>query len=678
MNFLYPQFLYALGLLAIPVIIHFFNFRRYRRVEFTNVQFLEKAQNVKRSFNRLRNLIILLLRMLAITCLVLAFAQPVDEDFLKEEGKGRVIGVYVDNSMSTLLKTKNGAVLDVAKKMAESIGEAHEKDDEFFLLDNENQHGSLPLSKQEFLEEVTQVRQSPEVTKFSSIYSRYQELVKSDDGKVNQLYIISDFQEGTSDIDQLNLDSTSKVYFVPVQGANTSNLSIDSAWTEQSSVRVGQSMQVKARVVNYSSNALDQASINLTCNGKQRAIADFEIGAGEEKTVDLSFKVDQNGRNKVSLSIEDYPVDFDNTYYFSFHVRPSFKVLSINYAQESKNLKSVFETDAIFEFRNVSNVQLDYSQLSNYDLVVLNGLENPTSGLVQELLNTMSKGGSVFIIPGENLDIPTFNSACSTLGYSIQKKVEQLSEVKTIQTAHPFLQDVFEDVPKNTVLPKAKKHFVLSSTQPAAETLMGFGNKAPFLIMSEHGKGYCYVLSSSLDADWTDFTKHALFVPVMYKTALFKKSNRFRGHFINDEYFDVPVTAESSDNVLNFKNDDFELIPDQQIIAGGVRVFPSGRFVKAGFYDVFYNTARDSSLISVGMNYSRLESKTNFLESTDIEEASRNAGATVLAGEPERFQATILEEAEGTDWWKRLLYASLAFVVLEIITIRFFRIFASR
>lgn len=678
MSFLYPQFLYAFGLLAIPIVIHFFNFRRYRKVEFTNVQFLEKAQNVKRSFNRLRNLIILFLRMLAISCLVLAFAQPVDDDFLKDEGRGRVIGVYVDNSMSTLLKTKNGAVLDVAKRMAESIGKAYRKDDEFFLLDNENQNGATPLSKQEFLEEISLIQHSPEVAQFSSIHSRYSELVKEGEGKVNQLYLISDFQKSTSDVNQLDLDSNSKVYFVPVQGSNTSNLSIDSAWTEQASVRTGQSMLVKVRVVNYSQNALDQVSISLNCNGKQRAIGDFEIGAGESKLVDLSFKVDQDGWNEVSLSIEDYPVDFDNTYYFSFHVRPTFKVLSINYQQESKNLKSVFETDAIFNFRSVSNAELDYSQLSLYDLIILNGLENPTSGLVQELLNTMSKGGSVLIIPGEDLDIPTFNTNCSALGYSIQRKVEQPSEVKTIQTSHPFLQDVFEDVPRNTVLPKTKKHFVLSSSSPEAEVLLAFGNRTPFLTMSEHGKGYCYVLSSNLSSDWTDFTKHALFVPVMYKTALFKKDNKLRGHFINDEYFDVPISAESSDNVLNFKNGNFELIPDQQIIVGGIRVFPSGRFAQAGFYDVFYNTAKDSSLLSVGINYSRLESKTEFYQRDEIEEASKTVGAVVLEGEPESFQATILEETEGTDWWKLLLYATLVFIILEIITIRFFRIFASR
>ena len=54
MQFLYPAFLFALVTLAIPVIIHLFNFRRYQKVYFSNVQFLKEVQEQQASRRNLK------------------------------------------------------------------------------------------------------------------------------------------------------------------------------------------------------------------------------------------------------------------------------------------------------------------------------------------------------------------------------------------------------------------------------------------------------------------------------------------------------------------------------------------------------------------------------------------------------------------------------------------------
>ena len=76
MNFLYPAFLFGLFSLAVPVIIHLFNFRKYKKVYFTNVRFLKELKQESESKSKLKNYLILASRLLALTCLVLAFAQP--------------------------------------------------------------------------------------------------------------------------------------------------------------------------------------------------------------------------------------------------------------------------------------------------------------------------------------------------------------------------------------------------------------------------------------------------------------------------------------------------------------------------------------------------------------------------------------------------------------------------
>src|SRR5690606_15816754 len=76
MKFVYPEFLYALFAIAIPIVIHLFNFRKFKKIYFSNVQFLKEVTQETQSKSKLKHLLILISRILAISFLVFAFAQP--------------------------------------------------------------------------------------------------------------------------------------------------------------------------------------------------------------------------------------------------------------------------------------------------------------------------------------------------------------------------------------------------------------------------------------------------------------------------------------------------------------------------------------------------------------------------------------------------------------------------
>src|SRR6187551_1622500 len=102
MLFTYPAFLFALSALSIPVIIHLFNFRRFKKIYFTNVRFLQEIKQDTRSRSRLKHLLILIARLLALAFLVFAFAQP----FIPVSKSSNIatgtkhVSIYVDNSYS--------------------------------------------------------------------------------------------------------------------------------------------------------------------------------------------------------------------------------------------------------------------------------------------------------------------------------------------------------------------------------------------------------------------------------------------------------------------------------------------------------------------------------------------------------------------------------------------------
>ena len=165
MQFLYPGFLAALGLLAIPIVVHLFNFVRYKKIYFSNVQFLREVKEETQSRSKLKHILILLSRLLTVFFLVFAFAQPfipVKNTVVKAGSKA--VSIYIDNSFSMASIGKNGTLLDEAKKDALDIIKTFSPTDRFQLLTNDflgkQQHW---LTKKAFTEMLEEVKISPSV-----------------------------------------------------------------------------------------------------------------------------------------------------------------------------------------------------------------------------------------------------------------------------------------------------------------------------------------------------------------------------------------------------------------------------------------------------------------------------------------------------------------------------------
>ena len=76
MNFLYPNFLWAISLIAIPIAIHLFNFRKYKKVYFSDISLLKNVNTQTKKQSKLKHILVLISRILALTCLVFAFSYP--------------------------------------------------------------------------------------------------------------------------------------------------------------------------------------------------------------------------------------------------------------------------------------------------------------------------------------------------------------------------------------------------------------------------------------------------------------------------------------------------------------------------------------------------------------------------------------------------------------------------
>ena len=181
MKFLYPEFLLALFAVAIPIIIHLFNFRKFRKVFYSDIQLLKELKIETKSRARLKHWLILICRIFAICFLVFAFAQPyipLDNQVVRVGNKA--VSIYVDNSFSTEANGDNGTILQQEKERAQDIVDEYESADRFHLITNDFEgHLQRTFSKEEMAFLIEEIKVSPVSRNLSEVILRQQDILNN-------------------------------------------------------------------------------------------------------------------------------------------------------------------------------------------------------------------------------------------------------------------------------------------------------------------------------------------------------------------------------------------------------------------------------------------------------------------------------------------------------------------
>ena len=385
MKFLYPQFLYALALIAIPIIIHLFNFRKFRTVYFSNVQFLKSVKEKTKSQSKLKHLLILFSRILAITALVLAFSQPyIPVDKSSQKAKKYAVSIYIDNSFSMNAENEKGRLLLNAKQHAQAIVDAYSNSDEFYILYNDfTGIQQRALNKEQFTKALNAIESSARSPSLNQIYKRQKNILEKNLSDKKDIYIISDFQKTISNLDINSKDSIYSVRLVALKPYTNSNLYVDSCWLNTPNPQLDQNIKLYARVKNNNSVKKRDVNVILEVDGKQRAISSREVT--NEYIFELNFTVNSVGWHKGKLSLQDYPISFDDEFYFSFEVKPQLKIQHIYDYKYQTSLEKLFNKDSNFNYSKQNIKQINYNSLNQSQLIILDGLKDMSSGFQQSI-----------------------------------------------------------------------------------------------------------------------------------------------------------------------------------------------------------------------------------------------------------------------------------------------------
>lgn len=686
MNFLYPQFLFALFALAIPVIVHLFNFRRFKRVLFTNVRFLQEIKQDTKHRSKLKHLLVLACRLLALTFLVLAFAQPY---LPATKGLARSahnkVSIWVDNSFSMNARGKFGPLLDVARERARDIAQSYGPSDKFQLITNdfEGRHQRF-VTRDEFLQWLDEVRPSSAVRTLPEIIRRQQEAFEaspSADNEKKEAFLLSDFQRSLVIDASLSSDSSIHYFTVPFTAQETANLFIDTCFLQNPYVQPGSTQELVVRVKNTGDETAENVPLKLNVNGGQKALSTVTVNAGSVAETRLPFTTGTTGFQQAAVSLTDYPVTFDDTFFFAFNVRPDVKVLCINGGDRSPYLDALYGNDPYFVYRAVSEGQIDYNAFSNQQLIVLNQVNGFATGLQQELLRYMQGGGRILIIPSTSMDASAYQQFANSISLpSLTGPAVGADKVSRLETGHPLLTGVFEGgktQADNLDLPLIQKSYQQTLVASAGtQTILKAESGNPFLTLTPVGSGGCFVLSVPLDPAFSGFQQHALFVPVFLKAVFLGASEIGVGQITGIfSEFSAGDTVLSGDQVFHLENSacGFDAIADARKGNGNTMLSVQDQVKIAGNYTI---TAGKQPVNVVAFNYDRKESNLSCMSAEELEKlftTSALEAPVLLDGDNAAIAHSLARLRDGVSLWKYCILLALIFLAAEVLLIRFFK-----
>ena len=281
-------------------------------------------------------------------------------------------------------------------------------------------------------------------------------------------YLLSDFQKN---VGEFVPDSTVRYNLIPMSADVRQNIYIDTAWFTEPVQLLNQNAKLIVRIRNSGDKAVEGNRLSLKLNGQIKGIADFSVDAGSYTYDTIGYVINQTGWNKAELSLQDFPITNDDTYFFAYQVADKVKVLAITDGKSNAYLDGVFKGQTEFDYNSVPSGSLDYSQIKGNQFVVLSDLNSISSGLSAALNTFITNGGTICLYPGYKCDMESYNAFLTSLGLSsFGEMKEEEMEVAKIDLQQGLLKDVFEKAPENMALPKVRKYYPINGKAESLES----------------------------------------------------------------------------------------------------------------------------------------------------------------------------------------------------------------
>lgn len=635
MHFKHPEILYFLFLLIIPILVHLFQLRRFRKEFFTNVRFLQQLSVQTRKSSQLKKWLLLATRCLLLTALVFAFAQPFFEAKEKNTSTNELF-ILLDNSYSMQAKGQKGELM---RRAVEDLL-AHTP---------ENQSFSLLTNHEDFWNtDIRSIRRDLQQLPYSALPFSLEAMmarVKAHHSPYKKDILVITDGHGITKRDLESLDKNANTYFIVPEAEQKSNVSVDSVYVTQV---LDNFYEIEVALSAQGEVAAD-VPISLYDNGNLVAKTLLKKELSEKA---LRFNIPKKDFNGY-VAIEDKGLSYDNTLYFAITQPKRTSVLSIGDDAKAGFLKRIFTNDE-FDYTNSPVASLDYNRIESQNAIILNEPKDLPQALQTTLKDFVVRGGNLVVIPAADTNLGSLNTFLSQFGsLKVGAPVAGKKRITKIAFNHPLYQTVFEKKTENFQYPEVTVSFPLTTSAPTA---LGFEDQTPFLVALPMDAASVYVFAAPVSKEAGNFQNAPLIVPTFYNMAQNGGHTGITALTIGDSRPFIAEAELGKDEIINVKNQREDFIPVQQILNNKVRLTFGDYPREAGNFGVF---SKGTLLRNIGFNYARTEGD------LAADDAAILDGQTMADDAQELFDRLHADRTDN-EIWKWFVALCLLFLITEV------------
>jgi len=640
MHFKQPEILYFLFLLIVPILVHLFQLRRFKKEYFTNVRFLKALSIQTRKSSKIKKWLLLACRMLLLTCVILAFAQPFFESKDSKNANNEMY-IILDNSFSMQAKGKKGELL---KRAIQELLEETPENANFSLLTNTDTYWNTDIKT--IRAELQNLKYSATPFQLDNIFAK----IKAHKSAFKKDIVVITDAVGLTTNQLKNIETDNIPYFIIPKAEQKNNVAIDSVFIRQT---LDDFYELSINTTNYSE---DFKPVPMALYNQNKLIAKTIIDFKNKKQT-INFTIPKQAFHGY-VSIEDNDMAYDNKLFFSISKIKKINIISIGTPEKNNFLSRIYTNDE-FNYNSFTLNTLDYNIIDKQEAIVLNELDEIPQALQTTLKLFVKKGGNLIVIPSETASVSNLNTLLNPFGNIQFKSLESNEKLITkINFNHPLFAGVFENKTSNFQYPKIKNDFAISTTSPA---VLNFDDQSPFLTAIRTTLSSVYVFSAPINSNNSNFQQSPLIVPVFYKMALSKQNNGINANTIGNNTSYIVSVNLAKDEILTVKNQEEQFIPVQQLLNNKVQLFFNDYPEKAGNYTI---NDSNKSVENISFNYPRTESDLDQVNESILSDYKTSDSITTIFD-------TLQSNRTDNQIWKWFIIFALLFLALEMAIIKF-------
>ena len=688
MTFLNPAILFGLLAASIPILIHLLNLRKLKKIDFSTLQFLKELQKNKIRKIKLKQWLLLALRILIIFCIVTAFARPtlVGVSIGGTTSAAKTTAVFIlDDTFSMSVIDPNGSYFNQAKEAIKKLLNQFQEGDEVGLILVSHQPDEIVVTSNlvKFKEEVDAITVSFASNKLNNAIIKAADVIGKAKNFNKEIYLFTDFQRGrlTSDDEIIDLKEQLgeqvRLYSFNYAGKEVTNFGIDELKINTQIFEKDKPVKFDAVIKNYSDRVKDNLVVSLFINGERSAQQSVNLNAGESKIANLEAPAKYYGNSEALIEIEEDDLMQDNQRFTSLNIPEKISLLILaNDAAESKllelALKSVSEQD-YFDINTKKVAQISSTQLSDFQVVVL--VSSNFINVKDKLSQFLNSGKGIIIFPSAESNSPNFIISLNSVGIAltggfVKTDIRQSVHFNEIDFNHPLFENIFVDEKKKQVESPDLYSYYKINPAGKGKTVISLEDESSFLSEYSLNDGKILLFSSAPVFSWSDFPLKSIFAPLITKSVMYLSTKNIGDkEYLAGEPMNINVSERTLPQIKVVRPDNTEEILNLDANFSSDFFSYSNTFI-TGNYKFF---SGDKLLSEVSVNTDPAESVAEYLTENEFNEYLEKInfnGRHIRIDKGENPEQMILQARFGSELWRYFLLAAIILALIEMTVAR--------